>query len=135
MDISSWFESIHVFLILLNGVFFRLAPLFFFLPFLNNGIISPSIRIPVIFLVASGLITSGKVDIGSSVFEHVYFLMFKEIIVGLLLSFCLSLPFWIFHAVGSIIDNQRGATLSSSIDPANGVDTSELAKFFNLFSA
>ncbi|EKB3873149.1 type III secretion system export apparatus protein Spa29/SpaR, partial [Shigella sonnei] len=26
MDISSWFESIHVFLILLNGVFFRLAP-------------------------------------------------------------------------------------------------------------
>ncbi|EFP8701329.1 EscT/YscT/HrcT family type III secretion system export apparatus protein, partial [Shigella sonnei] len=29
MDISSWFESIHVFLILLNGVFFRLAPLFF----------------------------------------------------------------------------------------------------------
>ncbi|EOT3564528.1 TPA: hypothetical protein ACH3I4_004297, partial [Shigella flexneri] len=25
MDISSWFESIHVFLILLNGVFFRLA--------------------------------------------------------------------------------------------------------------
>lgn len=40
-----------------------------------------------------------------------------------------------FHALGSIIDNQRGATLSSSIDPANGVDTSELANLFNLFAA
>ncbi|XLM19521.1 flagellar biosynthetic protein FliR, partial [Chromobacterium piscinae] len=44
-------------------------------------------------------------------------------------------PFWAFHALGSVIDNQRGATLSSSIDPANGVDTSEMANLFNLFSA
>lgn len=40
-----------------------------------------------------------------------------------------------FLAIGSFIDNQRGATLSSTLDPATGVDTSELARLFNLFSA
>lgn len=51
--------------------------------------------------------------------------------------YCLliSFPFWIFLAIGSFIDNQRGATLSSTLDPATGVDTSELARLFNLFSA
>ncbi|EIH21952.1 putative type III secretion apparatus protein SpaR/YscT/HrcT [Escherichia coli 1.2264] len=40
-----------------------------------------------------------------------------------------------FLAIGSFIDNQRGATLSSTLDPATGVDASELARLFNLFSA
>ncbi|MFP1462361.1 hypothetical protein ACLB1E_12340 [Escherichia coli] len=35
----------------------------------------------------------------------------------------LASPFWIFLAIGSFIDNQRGATLSSTLDPATGVDT------------
>ncbi|MGL5729271.1 MAG: type III secretion system export apparatus subunit SctT, partial [Plesiomonas sp.] len=62
-------------------------------------------------------------------------LIAREVAVGLLLGCLLAWPFWVFHALGCIIDNQRGATLSSSIDPANGVDTSELANFFNLFAS
>ncbi len=45
------------------------------------------------------------------------------------------MAFWVMHALGCIIDNQRGATLSSSIDPANGIDTSEMANFLNMFAA
>ncbi|XBY08057.1 flagellar biosynthetic protein FliR [Escherichia coli] len=46
----------------------------------------------------------------------------------------ISIPiFGFFLAIGSFIDNQRGATLSSTLDPATGVDTSELARLFNLF--
>jgi type III secretion protein SpaR/YscT/HrcT len=59
----------------------------------------------------------------------------REIIIGLFIACLLSSPFWIFLAIGSFIDNQRGATLSSTLDPATGVDTSELARLFNLFSA
>ncbi|MFV2626764.1 flagellar biosynthetic protein FliR, partial [Escherichia coli] len=46
-----------------------------------------------------------------------------------------SSPFWIFLAIGSCFDNQRGAPLSSTLVPASGVDTSELERLFNLFSA
>jgi len=134
MDISS-FENIHVFILFLISVFVRLAPLFFFLPFFNNGVITGAIRFPLIFLVAGGFLTSGNINVDGFNVDEIYFYLLKEVIIGLLLSFTLSLPFFIFHAIGSIIDNQRGATLSSSIDPANGVDTSELAKYLNLFSA
>ncbi|MBB3211531.1 type III secretion protein T [Herbaspirillum sp. Sphag1AN] len=58
----------------------------------------------------------------------------QELLVGLILGMLLGWPFWVFHAVGNFIDNQRGATLSSTIDPANGVDTSELSEFLNFFS-
>lgn len=59
----------------------------------------------------------------------------REIIIGLFIACLLASPFWMFLAIGSFIDNQRGATLSSTLDPATGVDTSELARLFNLFSA
>ncbi|HDD9144882.1 TPA: flagellar biosynthetic protein FliR [Escherichia coli] len=52
----------------------------------------------------------------------------REIIIGLFIACLLSSPFWIFLAIGSFIDNQRGATLSSTLDPATGVDTSEFSK-------
>lgn len=70
-------------------------------------------------------------------FETVFYLglMVKEALIGLFIACFLCLPFWVLHALGSMVDNQRGATLSSTIDPLSGVDTSELANFFNLFAA
>jgi type III secretion protein SpaR/YscT/HrcT len=70
-------------------------------------------------------------------FEVVLYLgiIARELTIGLALGCLLAWPFWVMHAMGSIIDNQRGATMSSSIDPVNGVDTSELSNFFNLFAA
>lgn len=62
-------------------------------------------------------------------------LVLQEAAVGVMLGCLLSWPFWVMHALGCIIDNQRGATLSSSIDPANGIDTSEMANFLNMFAA
>lgn len=61
-------------------------------------------------------------------------ILLKEIIIGLMIAIFIALPFCVLQITGNIIDNQRGATLSSSIDPINGVDTSELANFFNLFA-
>ncbi len=46
-----------------------------------------------------------------------------------------ALPFWVATAVGELIDNQRGATISDSIDPATGVEASALAPFVSLFYA
>ena len=44
----------------------------------------------------------------------------KEIVLGLLISFVIAIPFWAIEATGFFIDNQRGATLASSFNPALG---------------
>ncbi|WP_279205318.1 type III secretion system export apparatus subunit SctT [Obesumbacterium proteus] len=115
--------------------FARVAPVFFMLPFFNNNILMGMGRNSVIMLVALGLwpYSIGQVP----TFQALPFiaLIAREAMIGVLLGCLLGWPFWVMHAVGSIIDNQRGATLSSSIDPANGIDTSEMANLFNLFAA
>lgn len=55
----------------------------------------------------------------------------KEFVVGLLLALTLCVPFWIAISIGELLDNQRGATLSDSIDPVNGGQSSILSGFMN----
>ena len=111
--------------------FARLAPIFFMLPFFNSNVLNGVARTAVIFIVATGF-WSMPHEIEAKIETLVYLgAIAQELLIGLILGILLAWPFWIFHAVGSFIDNQRGATLSSTIDPANGVDTSELSNFFS----
>ncbi|MGL4734765.1 MAG: type III secretion system export apparatus subunit SctT [Enterovibrio sp.] len=57
-------------------------------------------------------------------------LFLSEVIIGLLIALPTALPFYIATAIGELIDNQRGATLSNSIDPSVGVESSPLSSFF-----
>lgn len=113
----------------------RLAPIFFMLPFLNSSVLSGAARTAVIMIVSLGF-WPAPVATMTDIETHIYIAAIaQELFVGVILGALLAWPFWIFHAVGSFIDNQRGATLSSTIDPANGVDTSELSNLFQMFSA
>ncbi|MHA3904739.1 type III secretion system export apparatus subunit SctT [Castellaniella sp. WN] len=58
-------------------------------------------------------------------------LVVKEVFVGLTMGFLVALPFWIFEAVGFVIDNQRGASMGAVINPATGNDSSHLGILFN----
>jgi type III secretion protein T len=58
-------------------------------------------------------------------------LVAKEVFVGLVLGFMVAIPFWIFEAVGFVVDNQRGASLGAVINPATGNDSSPLGILFN----
>lgn len=112
----------------------RIAPVFFMMPFLSTGNVPSVVRMPVIFFLSVLFVPEINASVIFNNFSLIIFLAVKELLIGLGLGLILSLPFWIFHAVGSFIDNQRGATLSSSLDPSSGVDSSELAKFLNLFA-
>ena len=46
--------------------------------------------------------------------------LLKESLIGLLLGYFLALPFWAIEAAGTLIDNQRGASIGSSISPLTG---------------
>lgn len=134
MQIQQFFQ-LHDGLFIMAMVIARIMPAFVILPFLNNSVLTGAIRMPVAGLIGMALWPG---DIPSIMFTHIGLLLLlvsKELVIGLVIALFLALPIWVLHATGSIIDNQRGATLSSTMDPVSGVDTSELANVFNLFAA
>lgn len=132
MGLNEWF---YHWLNIMTFSSARIMPIFIMLPFLNSNVINNTIRLPVVILL--GMAFWPEYNNFESNLEGLGFLglIVKESVIGLFLSCLINVPFWILHAAGCIIDNQRGATISSSIDPLSGVDTSELANFFNLFCA
>lgn len=55
----------------------------------------------------------------------------KEALLGLLIGFAVAALFWAVEAVGFFIDNQRGASIASTLDPMTGNDSSPLGILFN----
>jgi len=55
----------------------------------------------------------------------------KETLVGVLVGFFGSLPFWIAENVGNLIDNQRGATMGEVYSPLSGTQVSTTGIFFS----
>ncbi|WP_338498031.1 type III secretion system export apparatus subunit SctT [Pseudomonas sp. WP18] len=134
MSMTLFFELYAGFAAALLGVA-RLAPMFFMLPFLNSGVLTGVPRQAVIVLVALGFWAYVGVPVPTLDSLAFLGLMLREASIGVLLGGLLCWPFWVLHAMGNLIDNQRGAMLSSTVDPANGVDTSELANFLQWFAA
>jgi type III secretion protein T len=134
MSVTLFFDLYTGFAAAILG-FARLAPIFFMLPFLNSGVLTGVPRQTVIVLVALGFWTYVGVPLPDLDGLAFFGLVLREAGIGVLLGCLLCWPFWVLHAMGNLIDNQRGAMLSSTVDPANGVDTSELANFLQLFAA
>lgn len=57
-------------------------------------------------------------------------LLVKEVVLGTLIGFVVSLPFWAADSVGFFIDNQKGTTLASVFNPLSGEQTSPTGLFF-----
>ncbi|ONC26344.1 EscT/YscT/HrcT family type III secretion system export apparatus protein [Burkholderia pseudomallei] len=114
----------------------RIAPVFYLLPFLNDRVVvGATLKNTIIFVLIVGLwpaMPHVPADGGLAV---MLWLAVKEASVGLALGVTLVLPFWVASAIAELIDNQRGATISDSIDPATGVDASVLEPFVSLFYA
>lgn len=54
----------------------------------------------------------------------------KEAIVGFLMGLIVAVPVWAFEMMGDLIDNQRGASISQTLSPMTGHDTSPLGDLF-----
>lgn len=127
-DLHSWMAGAVI-------CFARLAPIFFMLPFLNNRTLTGAPRNAVIMLVGMALWPYTADTLPRLDSLGFYVLLLREAGVGAILGCLLSWPFWVMHAMGNLIDNQRGAMFSNTVDPANGDDTSEMANFLYLFGA
>ncbi|MDE0284826.1 MAG: type III secretion system export apparatus subunit SctT [Gammaproteobacteria bacterium] len=68
-------------------------------------------------------LVSAQVHPGITV-GYLFVLIVKELFLGLMLGIVPLAVFWGFQAVGNLIDNQRGATAASSLDPLVGDQSS-----------
>lgn len=55
----------------------------------------------------------------------------KELLIGMLLGYLVTVVFWAIQGVGFFIDNQRGASMASSMDPLVGSQSSPLGLFMS----
>lgn len=74
------------------------------------------VRHPIIIVVSCALVQHYHYELLNLNEIDIALFAAREIIIGLFIACLLASPFWIFLAIGSFIDNQRGATLSSTLD-------------------
>jgi type III secretion protein T len=100
---------------------------FTILPFLGGNILPPYIRNALVFAIF--VVTYPFV--ASSAPAHIsylqgFILLMKEVLVGLIMGFIVGLLFWSAEIVGFLVDNQRGSSMASALDPLYGESSSPL---------
>lgn len=119
-------------LILLGVVQARLMPLFVLMPFMNRALVPRTI----VFGIATGIglivVPVLSHDLSVITDASLIFIVMKEAILGLLLGFVCAIPFWAMEAVGAVIDNQRGASMSATLNPLTGHDSSPIGLLLNI---
>ena len=99
-------------------------------PFLGRGILTGIARtgvtlavslpvLPLVFLGRPAEVAAGGLPL-------LLALLVKELFVGMLLGLPVAALSWGLEAAGGMIDNQRGATMASSMNPATGNQASPL---------
>src|SRR5690606_37278361 len=93
----------------------RILTMFIMLPMFNHQVVPGMLRYAIaagIGLVLVPMLAPeyGKLDLP---LLTMVLIVVKEVFIGLVLGLLTAIPFWIFEAVGFIIDNQRGASMGS----------------------
>ena len=124
----------HEYILLIVIGMARLLPITFFLPWFNSQVLGGMLAKNVITcFMLLGFLPLLSVQFPMAPAAPPMVIIVREAIIGLLCGICLSVPFWIALVVGEVIDNQRGATISSTMNPGIGVETSVFASFMNYF--
>ncbi len=111
----------------------RLLALFSVVPIFSKQALPGLLRIGVAASVAIFLVP----NLVNESLQHAHTsanllaIIFKEVFIGFLMGFLISIPLWVFDLMGTYIDNQRGASIASSINPLTGHDSSPLGELFS----
>lgn len=127
-------EELKTFLIALGLTQPRILSMFIALPLFNVQLVPGLLRFGIAGVL--GLIAAPLIHTQLGAFDQVSpgvwaILIAKEAFVGFTIGLIMALPFWIFEAVGFLIDNQRGASISATLNPLTGNDSSPLGILFN----
>ena len=109
----------------------RMLAVFYMIPILQQSVLPGAIRTAVaisMILVIQPVVGDGVV-VSDLQAATIMAIVAKEILIGILLGFGAATLFWAVESAGFFIDNQRGSTMASSVDPLTGSQTSPLGIF------
>lgn len=111
----------------------RLLPIMSLAPFLGAKNVPMTIRMMFsISLVALFLPQNLMVAHGELPFNLTYIgYLTKELLIGTILGFLASVPFFIAQMAGSLIDHQRGASALQITDPTTQTQTGSIGMLYN----
>ena len=113
---------------------FRLGPVIFLAPFLGGKLTPVSTRIGVAIILSVAFLPT---IIQYSAHEDLDFtwlftlLAIKELFIGFVLGFFVSIPFFIAQSCGILIDYLRGASIMQAQDPTMQNQSSSIGNLFN----
>ncbi|CAM2065491.1 type III secretion system export apparatus subunit SctT [Sulfidibacter corallicola] len=109
----------------------RMLAMFSVIPFLGQSILQGMVRnsIVVSFTLMVYPMVSPTMPEQLDMITIVAVLA-KEVLIGVIIGFVVSVVFWIGESVGFFIDNQRGTTMAQVVDPLSGHQTSPLGSMF-----
>lgn len=126
------FDPVRQFILVFGLCVIRLTAACSVAPFMSSKMIQGRVRNSIIVMLGTIIYPmvaptlNGNVDSMASIMGIVG----KEILVGVLMGFLASKLFWVALSVGYFIDNQRGASMASVLDPTTGEQTSPFGLFF-----
>ncbi len=127
------FLEIQAFLVALFWTLPRILGMFVAIPIFPRNVLPGMLRLGVaagLGLVVAPSLVSG-IEAADLAAPQIAFLLLKEAFVGFVMGCLIAVPFWAFEAVGFLVDNQRGASISSTLNPLTGNDSSPLGILFN----
>lgn len=111
----------------------RVVPAIAFAPFLGGKILPDMVKlgfgIAIVFIFLPFLVIHNTHPVEFDM--QFAFLLVKEILIGCLLGFLISIPFYYTQGAGALIDHQRGAQSLQVMDPSTQMQTSPTGKLFN----
>lgn len=111
----------------------RILGLCVMLPIFNRNLMPGLLRFSVAAVLGFVLVPMLQPQYAAADLDAIGLLVLivKEAFIGMALGFMFAIPFWVFEAIGFVIDNQRGASIGVTLNPATGNDTSPLGVLFN----
>lgn len=110
----------------------RIVAAFRTAPFLGGQAVPGSVRNAIamtLVLLVFPIVAGGAPDV-LTLSPSLFLIMLKEIVIGVIIGFLLGMLFWIADSVGFLIDNQRGSSMASSVDPLSGQQSSPMGSLF-----
>ncbi|MEM8727376.1 MAG: flagellar biosynthetic protein FliR [Chlamydiota bacterium] len=114
-------------------ILLRFAPVLAMAPFLGAKLAPGIVRMGLAVFLSIIFLPYVIVNVKEPVtFNHAFILYSaKELLIGLILGFFVTVPFYIVQTSGIIVDYLRGASIMQSQDPSLQTQTSPIGIFYN----
>lgn len=108
-DLSGLYTALHDLLILITLCAARIFAVFSILQATSSQVLQGRLRSGVVILIAYFVAAGQPIDIIHSISGlNLFFLLIKEVFLGVLLGYMAATAFWVAESVGAMIDNVAG---------------------------